>query len=60
MKNINKYSTSYQESNNHLDYLKYGLLNEYGPSLNSYDKQSFNEEDIVKKKCKGIISKTSK
>ncbi len=50
MKETNSYYKGYVESDNRLDYLKYGLLNEYGLNLdrniNYYD-----EEQIIKKKC---------
>lgn len=50
MKETNSYYKGYVENDNRLDYLKYGLLNEYGLNLdrniNYYD-----EEQIIKKKC---------
>lgn len=51
MKEVNGYYKSYNEQNNHLDYLKYGLNNEYGPNINHYEKECYNESELIKTKC---------
>ncbi len=48
MKEINCYYKGYSESNNRIDYLKYGLLNEYGNELERKDKEFYNEDKIIK------------
>lgn len=50
MKEINRYYKSFSETNKKSDYLKYGLLNEYGPSLDESNKEVYNEEEIMKRK----------
>ena len=50
MKSVNNYNRGYTETENSLDYLKYGLLNNYGPDLDRMPKY-YNEENIIKKRC---------
>lgn len=50
MKNENNYNKGYAETENNLDYLKYGLFNEYGLNLDRANK-CYKEDDIIKKKC---------
>ena len=50
MKEENNYNRGYSETENSLDYIKYGLLNEYGLNLDRWNK-CYKEEDIIKKKC---------
>ncbi len=59
MKEINGYYTSYSDSNNNLAFLKYGLLNEYGPSFKE-NKSYYNEDDIIKHKCHKRINNLKK
>lgn len=46
----NSYFRGYTESDNRLDYLKYGLLNDFGLNLDRY-KSDYKEDNIIKKKC---------
>lgn len=50
MKEENGYLKGYTETQNSLDYKKYGLLNEYGLNLDRNVKY-YNEEEIIKRKC---------
>lgn len=50
MKAENNYLKGYTETNNILDYKKYGLLNDYGLNLDRCNKY-YNEDEIIKKKC---------
>lgn len=50
MKEGNAYNKGYMETGNSLDYKKFGLLNEYGLNLDRC-KESYKEENIIKKKC---------
>lgn len=50
MKKENSYGNGYTESNNTIDYIKHGLMNEYGLNLDRCQK-FYKEEDIIKKKC---------
>ena len=50
MKEGNSYYKSYTETNNSLDYKKYGLLNEYGLNIDR-NTEYYKEENIIKKKC---------
>ena len=52
MINKNSYSNSYQDNDNKIDYLKYGLTNEYGYSLIRKYKKIYNEEELIKKRLK--------
>ncbi len=49
MKEVNKYYKSYTSSDKKIDHLKYGLCNEYGPSL-TINKETYKEENIIKKR----------
>lgn len=51
MKEVNCYFQGFNDSENRLDYLKYGLLNEYGYNLTGSNKETYNEEKIIKKNC---------
>ncbi len=51
MKNLNKYYTSYNGNENRIDYLKYGLLNEYGYSPDNKEPNYYNENNIIKTNC---------
>ena len=46
----NNYFRGYMESDNRLDYLKYGLFNEYGLNLDRC-KNGYKEDNIIRKKC---------
>lgn len=50
MKDENSYFKGYTESDNTLDYKKYGLLNDFGLNLDRTSK-CYKEEDIIKRKC---------
>ena len=50
MKEENGYNRGYTQTESNLDYLKYGLLNEYGLNLDRTNK-CYKEEDIIKRKC---------
>ncbi len=50
MKETNNYFKGYTETNNSLEYKKYGLFNEYGLNLDR-SKTYYNEDNIIKKKC---------
>ena len=49
MKNVNGYYCSYNDSDKRIDFLKYGLLNEFGYNIEN-KKSIYNEENIIKKK----------
>lgn len=51
MKEVNKYFQGYKESTNRIDYLKYGLLNDYGYNIDRTTKEQYNEEEITKRVC---------
>ena len=51
--NMNKedyYKMGFTDTGNYLDYLKYGLLNEYGLNLDRINNY-YKEENIIKRKC---------
>ena len=50
MKEENIYYIGYSDTEYSLDYIKYGLLNEYGLNLDRQNK-CYKEEDIIKRKC---------
>lgn len=50
MQEENGYYKGYTETGNNLDYLKYGLFNQYGLNLDRWNK-CYKEEDIIKRKC---------
>ena len=50
MQKENGYQKGYTETGNRMDYLKYGLMNDYGINLDRTNK-CYKEEDIIKKKC---------
>lgn len=50
MKSENSYNQGYNFNDNSIDYLKYGIFNEYGLNIDrclSY----YDEEKIIKKRC---------
>lgn len=50
MKEINRYYESFTDTSSRIDYLKYGILNDYG--LNpGHSKECYNEEKIIKTRC---------
>lgn len=51
MNNSKGYFKSYDESDNRIDYIKYGLLNEYGYNTDRKENQGYNEDKIIKKMC---------
>jgi len=51
MKEINQYYKSYNESDEKINYIKYGILNEFGDNILSKNKQEYNEGKIIKKLC---------
>lgn len=51
MKEVNNYYEGYNESVLKIDYLKYGLLNEFGCN-GRLKKEEYNEDKIIKKVCK--------
>ena len=50
MKKENSYGNGYTESDSSIDYIKFGLINEYGLNIDRNTKY-YKEEDIIKKKC---------
>lgn len=50
LKKENNYHKSYTETGNTIDYLKYGLFNNYGPNIDRSNK-FYKEEEIIKKRC---------
>lgn len=50
MKEVNGYLKGFNNSNKRIDYLKYGLLNDYGLDLDS-SLNFYNEEAIIKTNC---------
>ncbi len=50
VKEENNYGRGYTETENSLEYKKFGLLNEYGLNIDRSNK-CYKEEDIIKKKC---------
>ncbi len=53
MKEVNGYYKGYSNSTDRLNFLKFGVLNEFGLDL-GYSKKYYHEDDIVKHKCKKI------
>ncbi len=51
MKDVNAYYTSFNNTNNKKDYLKYGLMNEFGSNLEQSNRKKYKEEDIIKTNC---------
>ena len=51
MKEINQYYKSYNESDEKINYIKYGILNEFGNNILYKNKEDYNEEKITKKMC---------
>lgn len=51
MKEVNLYYKGYSDSNNRIDYLKYGLLNEFGYNMGLKPKEYYDENKIIKKVC---------
>ncbi len=51
MLNKNDYANAYQENNDQINFLKFGLLNEYGEQIERF-RESYNINDIIKKRCK--------
>jgi len=51
MKEVNGYYKGYGNSSDKLNFLKFELLNEFGPNMGS-SKKYYQEDDIVKNKCK--------
>ena len=49
MKEVNKYFIGYNETENKIDYIKYGILNEFGYNVDSSLNEIYNEEKIIKK-----------
>lgn len=48
MTNKNRYYEGYNGSDNRIEFLKYGLSNEFGYNLNYNQKEQYNENKIVK------------
>ena len=48
MKTSNKYYFSYSDNNKKIDYLKYGINNEFGYNLFTKEKEEYDEEKITK------------
>lgn len=48
MKEVNCYYKGYSENNNKIDYIKYGLLNEFGNDLERKNVEVYNEDKITK------------
>ncbi len=48
MKEVNGYYKGFRGNDNRLDYLKYGLLNEFGFDFDSSVKEGYNEDKIIK------------
>lgn len=51
MKSVNGYYKGYSNNDDKLNFLKFEILNEFGPSLRC-SKNIYQEDSIVKKKCK--------
>jgi len=51
MEQINGYYGSYNETGKHIDYIRYGLLNEFGYNINRKERECYNEDKIIKKTC---------
>ncbi|MCM1053035.1 MAG: hypothetical protein NC483_03590 [Ruminococcus sp.] len=51
MKEINGYYKGFNSSDKRIDYLKYGLFNEYGLDLEKDSISYYNEEKIIKTSC---------
>ncbi len=49
MREVNLYYQGYFETDKKIDYLKYGLLNEYGYNMGLKPKEYYNEDKIIKK-----------
>ncbi len=47
MKEVNRYYEGYQDSSNKIEYLKFGLLNEFGHSERG-NSNYYDEEKIIK------------
>lgn len=58
MKNKNNYYEGFNGSSKRIDYLKYGMLNEFGFNLDSSTKKEYDEESIIKTTCNHNNSKT--
>ena len=50
MLNRNAYSNAYQETDDKINFLKFGLLNEYGEERERLNTK-YNENIIIKRKC---------
>lgn len=51
MKDVNLYYRGYSKSDNRMDFLKYGVLNEFGYNFGLEKMEFYNEEKIIKKVC---------
>ncbi len=51
MKKIDGYCKGFNNSDKRIDYLKYGLSNEYGLDLEKDNINYYNEENIIKTHC---------
>ncbi|MCI8671729.1 MAG: hypothetical protein HFI36_06875 [Bacilli bacterium] len=51
MKDVNCYYEGFVESDKRIDFLKYGLLNDFGPNLEKNKNNIYNEDKIIKKVC---------
>ncbi len=45
---MKKYYQTYNETDKKIDYLKYGILNNFGPNIDRCPKEEYNEEKITK------------
>lgn len=49
--NQSNYYGSYNETGNRKEYLKHGLLNEFGYNIYRKERECYDEEKIIKKVC---------
>lgn len=60
MKNKNYYYEGFNGSEKRIDYLKHGLLNDFGYNLNFNFKEQYDENKIIKTDCHKINMKNGK
>lgn len=51
MRNLNSYYEGFNGSDKQIDYLKHGILNEFGYNLSFNSKECYNEDKIIKTEC---------
>ena len=58
MKDVNCYYEGFVESDKRIDFLKYGLLNDFGPNLEKNKNNIYNEDKIAPSKINRVIQLT--